>query len=130
DVAYNQIPRSARLDLHVKAAGWMQAREQSDDQVEMLAHHYLSALELGRITNRDVGHLRVAARAALRAAGDRALSLSALAAAAQYFDAALGLCAEDEPEERAELTYRLARAQGDVGDDPGSELLAEAARQL
>ncbi len=48
DVAYGQIPRARRADLHVRAAEWIESlgHDRSEDRAEMLAHHYLSALDL------------------------------------------------------------------------------------
>ncbi|MDQ3161660.1 MAG: AAA family ATPase, partial [Actinomycetota bacterium] len=52
DVAYGQIPRAARGTKHVAAAGWIEglSPERAEDRAEMLAHHYLSALDLARAT--------------------------------------------------------------------------------
>src|SRR5206468_3220471 len=46
DIAYSQIPRAARLHKHQRAAAWIESLGRRDDQAEMLAHHYLQALEL------------------------------------------------------------------------------------
>ena len=50
DVAYGQIPRARRADLHVRTAEWIESLgdDRAEDRAEMLAHHYLSALELTR----------------------------------------------------------------------------------
>ena len=47
----------------------------------MLAHHYLTALELARAAGNETPELVERARVALRDAGDRAASLNAFAAA-------------------------------------------------
>lgn len=62
----------------------------------MLAHHYLSALELDRAADRDAADLAPGARHALQGAGDRALALNAFATAVGYYQAALALWPEDE----------------------------------
>ena len=48
DVAYSQIPRAERARRHRAAAGWIerQAGGRVEDLAEVLAHHYLQALEL------------------------------------------------------------------------------------
>jgi predicted ATPase len=48
DVAYAQIPRPDRARRHRAAAAWIKHRagERVEDLAEMLAHHYLQALEL------------------------------------------------------------------------------------
>ena len=51
----------------------------SEDRAEMLAHHYVAALELTRAAGGDSGGLEEPTRLALREAGSRAYALSALA---------------------------------------------------
>jgi class 3 adenylate cyclase len=48
DVAYGQVPRASRAEKHRLVAEWIEslATDRSDDRAEMLANHYLSALEL------------------------------------------------------------------------------------
>ena len=48
DVAYGQIPRAERARRHRSAAAWIerQAGDRVEDLAEVLAHHYLQALEL------------------------------------------------------------------------------------
>ena len=48
DVAYGQIPRRSRAGKHRRAAEWIEGLGRSSDHAELLAHHYLQALELGR----------------------------------------------------------------------------------
>ncbi len=50
DVAYGQIPRAERARRHRSAAAWIErkAGERVEDLAEVLAHHYLQALELAR----------------------------------------------------------------------------------
>ena len=53
DAAYGQIPRATRAGKHLKAAGWIESLGRPDDHAEMLAHHYLAALELARAAHQD-----------------------------------------------------------------------------
>ena len=50
DVCYQQIPRAARAARHRAAAAWIErkAGERAEDLADVLAHHYLQALELAR----------------------------------------------------------------------------------
>ncbi len=48
DVAYGQIPRAERAEQHRTAAEWIEALGRLEDHAEMVAHHYLSAVELAR----------------------------------------------------------------------------------
>src|SRR5207244_6841955 len=94
-----QRPRSERGDKHTGAAPWIESlsADRSEDRAEMLAHHYLEALQLVRITGGDESVLREPARKALTGAGERAIALHAPAAAVGYLEAALERTAEDQP---------------------------------
>src|SRR5262249_10585692 len=72
DVAYGQIPRAARSLKHRRAAAWIESLGRPDDQAELLAHHYLQALELADAAGIDAAVLSDSARLALRAPGDPA----------------------------------------------------------
>jgi class 3 adenylate cyclase/tetratricopeptide (TPR) repeat protein len=126
DVAYGQIPRGARANKHRAAADWIGSLggERLEDRAELLAHHYLSALELARAAGQDTADLERLARLALRAAGDRALGLAAYAAAERAFQAAVELWPEDDPE-RPMLLYQFGRAVW-LHRDAGVDVLAEA----
>ena len=84
DAAYGQVPRAERARLHRRAAEWIEtlAPDRSEDRAEMLAHHYVAALEYARSAGIDVEELGVHAAKALREAGDRAYALNAYVAAA------------------------------------------------
>ena len=128
DVAYGQIPRGARADKHARAAGWIESLGRTQDHAEMLAHHYLSALELASAASQDTTGLAPRARAALQAAGDRALALNAFAAAAGYYRAALALWPRDAQEQRAGLLRLLGTVLFEAGDASEAEtVLAEGA---
>ena len=130
DVAYGQIPRAARADKHLHAAGWIESLGRPADQAEMLAHHYLSALDLARAANRDAADLAARARSALTGAGDRALALNAFAAAAGFYRAALGLWPQDATGQRAGLLFLLALALGGSGEDDDGAALEQARSAL
>ena len=97
DVAYGQIPRAVRAQQHRLAAEWVESLGRSQDHAEMLAHHYLSALELTRAAGLETATLETPTRLALREAGDRARALNAFAAARRYYEAALDLWPESAP---------------------------------
>ena len=107
DVAYGQIPRAARSEKHRRAAAWIESLGRPDEQAEMLAHHYLQALELAEAAGLDAAALSDSARHALRDAGDRASALYSVEAAERFYDAALRLWPADDPE-RAQLLFRRA----------------------
>ena len=129
DVAYGQIPRGARAERHERAAGWIEALGRSEDHAEMLAHHYLEALRLRRAAGQEErAELIERARLAARDAGGRALALGAFPTAARFYEAALELWPEDEPE-RADLLLDYGRSRfDDVAFD--EKLLDEATEGL
>jgi class 3 adenylate cyclase/tetratricopeptide (TPR) repeat protein len=108
DVAYSQIVRPARADKHLRAAEWIESLGgDRADRVELLAHHYVTALELGAAAGM-ADHLPSRARTALVEAADRASSMSAYAAAARFYSQALKLYDTDIP---LVLQYRHAKAR-------------------
>ena len=70
---------------------WIEQLGRREDHAEMLAHHYLQALELTAAAGGSTEAFAAAARAALADAGDRAFALNAYDAAARFFRAALDL---------------------------------------
>ena len=129
DVAYAQIPRAGRAERHERAAGWIEQLGRPDDHAEMLAHHYLEALRLGRASGQEAGpELLERARLAARDAGDRALGLGAFPAAAHLYEAALELWPPDD-DDRPGLLLAYARSRvDDVSLD--DSVLEEAASGL
>jgi class 3 adenylate cyclase/tetratricopeptide (TPR) repeat protein len=147
DVAYGQIPRAVRAERHQQVAAWIEGHVRGEDAAELLAHHYVSALEYGRAAGRDVAELVEHARTALRDAGRRAVALNEFANAARFFEAALELMHEDDPEwahlalEHAEaatyfdvssdrLLLRARHALTDVHDEARAELVLGEYRWL
>ena len=112
DVAYGQIPRVNRADKHRSAAEWLESlpADRAEDRAEMIAHHYLAALELARSAGQETSELLERARRALAEAGERALTLNAFAQAIQFYTAAVGLTTTAGPE-RAHMLYRLMTAK-------------------
>jgi class 3 adenylate cyclase len=130
DVAYRQIPRARRGEKHQLAAEWLESLtpDRAEDWAEMLAHHYLSALELAGAAGHDAAQLAERARLACRDAGDRASALNAFAPAARFYSAALELWPRDDPG-RAQLLLRYGRALFH-SEGGGAESLAEAETAL
>ena len=130
DVAYGQLPRARRAELHQLAGEWLQSLTAvpSGELVEPLAHHYLSAIELGRAAGRDISELRGRARAAADRAGFHASALNAHAAAARFYTAALDLT-DPESTDRARLLLRAGEALFHA-EQGGADLLEEARDEL
>ena len=125
EVAYGQIPRARRAELHLAAARWIEALGRPDDYAELLAHHYLSALEYARAAGQDVAPIAEAARGPLREAGDRALALNAYRGAARFYQAALDLWPAGDPA-RPELLLSLGRATEPFDEPTALAAIAEA----
>ena len=126
EVAYEQIPRAARAEKHLRAAEWIESLGRTEDHGEMLAYHYLQAVELLRAAERPIEEFAARAREALIDAGDRAFALNSFATSARYYEEALALGVVDA-RERADLLHRRARALFAVAD-PASEAALEEAR--
>jgi class 3 adenylate cyclase/tetratricopeptide (TPR) repeat protein len=128
DVAYSEIPRRRRGDIHGRTAQWLESLspDRATDRAEMLAHHYLCAYELAE--PHDAAALAQRTRRALREAGDRALALHAFPAAARYFQAALDLSPADDPD-RPWLGFRLGKSLY-YASTAGTEELAAAREAL
>jgi class 3 adenylate cyclase/tetratricopeptide (TPR) repeat protein len=101
DVAYSQIPRIERARRHRAAATWIErkAGERLEDLADVLAHHYLQALELSEAAGDDdqAGRARLQARRFLALAGERALGLDTTQAEA-VLARALALTPPEDPD--------------------------------
>src|SRR5581483_6643440 len=107
-----------------RVAEWILAHVRGEDAAELLAHHYVSALEYGRAVGHDVAELTRRAGVALRDAGRRAVALNAFANAADFYRRALELTPEDDP-----VWPRLALEHGEATmfvDVSGDGFLARA----
>ena len=123
DVAYGQIPRARRADLHVRAARWIEslAEDRAEDRAAMRAYHYSAALDLLRAAGGDTSAIAQPAREALRDAGRHAHALSALTMAIQYLRRALELWPRDDPA-YPRVLFELGDALFWAGNEGGDEL--------
>jgi class 3 adenylate cyclase/tetratricopeptide (TPR) repeat protein len=117
DVCYAQLPRAARVARHRAAAAWLErkAGERAEDVADVLAYHYLTALELARAAGEsaEAQELEVQAIRSLALAGERALGLD-VDRAEQTLGKALALASTGRPE-RAFLLERWAHAARQQG---------------
>jgi len=128
DVAYGQIPRADRAEKHRRAAEWIESLGRPEDHAELVAHHYVRALELARAAGQEVGPFADRVRVALRDAGDHAAALNAHAQAAKYYSEALQLVDADDSE-RFALLFLQGRALF-MGVGEGEDELEEASEGL
>jgi class 3 adenylate cyclase/tetratricopeptide (TPR) repeat protein len=126
DVAYGQIPRAVRATKHESAASWLESlsTERAEEKAEMLAAHYLAALDYARAAGQPVTDLAERARLVFWEAGERALALSALETAIRFFEQARELWpAEDADLGALLLGYGKALVWA---RDQGEDVLSEA----
>ncbi len=129
DVAYGQIPRVRRAEIHRLAAEWISSLGRTEDHAEMLAHHYGNTIALRRAASQPIdASLAATALASLAEAGDRALSLNAYTSAASFYQSALEL-APVASSERAQLLFKLGRVR-QIGGDFDPSVLATACAEL
>jgi class 3 adenylate cyclase/tetratricopeptide (TPR) repeat protein len=125
DVTYGQIPRAPRAQRHRAAAAWIErlAGERVIDHAEVLAHHYVQALDLTRAAGdaRATGELEDSACRFLVLAGDRALQVDVDRADA-YYHQALELLTPDHPM-RPRILAKLAEGARLAGRMPEAERL-------
>jgi tetratricopeptide (TPR) repeat protein len=129
DVTYGQIPRAERAEKHRLAAEWIESLGRPEDHAEMLAHHYLSALELAAASGAETAPFVDRARVALRVAGDRALGLHASPSAVRFYERAIELWPKGDAE-LPELLFSLGRALANAGDERADKALERACEAL
>jgi len=93
DAVYAQLPRPDRIERHVRVARWIESlpEDRREDRAELLAHHYIEAIELSRSAGVDSAELVPAASSALRESGLRALAVAAYPAAVRALRSAATL---------------------------------------
>jgi class 3 adenylate cyclase/tetratricopeptide (TPR) repeat protein len=129
DVAYRTIVRAVRAEKHRRAGEWLSSLAGAlRDRADVIAHHYVTALENAEASGHAVPELRLAASNALQAAAERAGSLHSQAAASRLWEKALELCPRDD-DRRPRLLLALGKALA-LADEPAASTLDEAAAQL
>jgi DNA-binding SARP family transcriptional activator len=108
DVAYEQIPRAGRAERHHRAAAWIESLGRPEDHAELLAHHYVAALDATPAAGADVATLVEQAVQALHRAGLRAIRVSANERAVEHFSRAITLLGRlPEGDERSRIEAEL-----------------------
>jgi class 3 adenylate cyclase/DNA-binding winged helix-turn-helix (wHTH) protein len=114
DVAYAALPKARRARAHAEHAGWIEQLGRRDELLELIAHHYRSAVagddaDLAWVDSpSEQAALRERAFQALLEAGDGARRRFAIAKALELHEEALSLAADD---------VARARALAAIGDD-------------
>jgi class 3 adenylate cyclase/tetratricopeptide (TPR) repeat protein len=131
DVAYGQIPRRERVEKHLRIAEWIEqlSPDRAEDRAEMLASHYLTAIDTAALTSSVPPGLLDRTLRALQEAGERAAALNSYAAAIDWYETALRWAPPDG-NQRAYLKLRLGQACSLSQPWGGTEELREAASML
>lgn len=123
EVSYATLSRDDRRAHHLAAARHFEALG-TDELAGALAAQYEAAWRASR-PGPEADALAVQARLALRAAGERALSLGSPEQAQGLFESALSLA--DEPLERARILERAGLAARNTGDSEAAQGYLEEA---
>jgi class 3 adenylate cyclase/tetratricopeptide (TPR) repeat protein len=110
DVAYLQVPKGRRAQLHLRFSDWVTViRGKGEEFIEIVAWHLEQACGLSREVARSPIEppIREAAKALAKAAG-RAERRESLREARRYYTRALDVLGEDHADLRAELRLRRA----------------------
>jgi tetratricopeptide (TPR) repeat protein len=111
EVAYEQMPRAHRAARHLRAAEWAESlpADRTEGRADLLADHYLRALEYRSALGEEIADLQARAARALREAGDQARAFHSLEVAASRYLRALELA--EGREERADIGLALAETE-------------------
>jgi hypothetical protein len=130
DIAYREMPKKVRAELHERFAGWIDgmASERSHSYDEILGYHLEQAYRLRtELRPADPRSDALAARAAavLKTAGQRAVARHDASGAAGLISRTIDLLSPGDPD-RLPLMADLARAHMDLGDlDKASAVAAD-----
>jgi tetratricopeptide (TPR) repeat protein len=112
DVAYGQLPKGRRAQLHLRFSDWVKVeRDRGEEFIEIVAWHLEQACGLSREVARSPIEPPIQQAAdALAKAASRAERRESLREAHRYYTRALGVLREEHVELRAELRLR----RGDI----------------
>jgi class 3 adenylate cyclase/tetratricopeptide (TPR) repeat protein len=125
-VAYETLSKRERRTRHLAAAAYLSAAfaDDEDEVVEVIASHYLAALEAAPDAT-DATDIRANAQAMLLRAGERAESLAAAAEARRYYEQAAAHT--DERSAKAAILDRAGEmAARAANPDAAHQLFAES----
>jgi class 3 adenylate cyclase/tetratricopeptide (TPR) repeat protein len=134
DVAYGQLPKGRRVDLHVRFADWVEALPAGEDElVEIVAYHLEQACRLaGEVARSPVPPPVLRAVEALIGAAEKAERREGMREAARFYERALAVVGDELPETAIEIRLRRGRMRTALGElrQSGEELLEVAEQAL
>jgi class 3 adenylate cyclase/tetratricopeptide (TPR) repeat protein len=118
DVAYGQVPKGRRVELHVRFADWVEALPAgAEDLVEIVAYHLEQACRLAREVARSPVPPPVARAAELLArAAEKAERREGIREAARFYERALDVVGDELPETTSELRLKRSRMRAALGE--------------
>ncbi|HYY76950.1 MAG TPA: AAA family ATPase, partial [Gaiellaceae bacterium] len=132
DVAYGQVPKGRRVELHVRFADWVEALPAgAEDLVEIVAYHLEQACRLGRDVARSPVPPPVARAAELLArAAEKSERREGIREAARFYERALDVVGDELPEAAIELRLKRSRMRTALGElGPAETELLEVSEQ-
>jgi predicted ATPase/class 3 adenylate cyclase len=134
DVAYGQVPKGRRVELHVRFADWVEALPAGEEEfVEIVAYHLEQSCRLAREVARSPIPPPVLRAADLLArAAEKAERREGIREAARFYERALDVVGDEFPETATELRLRRGRMRTALGElrKAQSELLDVAEQAL
>jgi class 3 adenylate cyclase/tetratricopeptide (TPR) repeat protein len=126
DVAYGQVPKGRRAQLHVRFSDWVAIIPGAGDEfVEIVAWHLEQACKLSKeVARSPIEPPILAATGALANAAKRAEARESLREARRYYTRALDVLGDEDLERRLELELRRADTMMMLGE------LREASAEL
>ncbi len=117
DVAYGELPKGRRAELHLLFADWVESLPGPEEEfVEIVAYHLEQSCRMAREVARSPVEPPVArAAAALSRAGEKAERREGYREAERYYGRAIELLDPADTEARAELLLRYARPLAGLG---------------
>ncbi len=132
DVAYGQVPKGRRAQLHVRFADWVTILPASAEEfVEIVAWHLEQACRLSsEIARSPIEPPRLQAAGALARAAERAERREGIREANRFYARAVDVLGDGHPERSLELRLQQARTLAALGQlkQASDELEASAAR--
>jgi class 3 adenylate cyclase/tetratricopeptide (TPR) repeat protein len=128
DVAYGQVPKGRRAQLHVRFADWVRILPgNADEFIEIVAWHLEQACRLSReIARSPIDPPLLAAAGALADAARRAEQHEGLREAKRFYVRALEVLGDAHPERALELRLQHARTLAALGELIGAREELEA----
>jgi class 3 adenylate cyclase/tetratricopeptide (TPR) repeat protein len=136
DVAYAQVPKGRRAQLHVRFSDWVKTLPGAADEfVEIVAYHLEQACRLSReVSKSPIEPPLLAAAVTLSDAARRAEQREGMREAKRYYTRALEVLGEEYPERQIQLRLRRAEIMMILGQLKGAceelEDVIPAARDL